>query len=149
MVNDAPLTRVRIAKSSPDPFSSQPLGHQAARDARRTDPFSFVHGSRRHMVVVDDGLAAAPTFGKRIAFAVAAVEAAGLVDALKGEGPFTVFAPTDDAFAAIPAIRTTKLFELNSEKVTRSVTSSTSPDFNRLLIYEFFSSVTKVVLLPL
>ncbi len=34
---------------------------------------------------------------------VAAVQAAGLVDALKGEGPFTVFAPTDDAFAAIPA----------------------------------------------
>lgn len=34
---------------------------------------------------------------------VAAVEAAGLVDALKGEGPFTVFAPTDEAFAAVPA----------------------------------------------
>jgi uncharacterized surface protein with fasciclin (FAS1) repeats len=31
---------------------------------------------------------------------VAAVQAAGLVDTLKGEGPFTVFAPTDDAFAA-------------------------------------------------
>lgn len=34
---------------------------------------------------------------------VAAVTAAGLVDTLKGEGPFTVFAPTDDAFAKLPA----------------------------------------------
>ena len=33
---------------------------------------------------------------------VAALKAAGLVDALKGDGPFTVFAPTDDAFAALP-----------------------------------------------
>jgi len=34
---------------------------------------------------------------------VAAVQAAELVDTLKSEGPFTVFAPTDDAFAALPA----------------------------------------------
>mgnify|MGYP001043410550 CR=1 FL=1 len=33
---------------------------------------------------------------------VAAVQAAGLVETLKGEGPFTVFAPTDEAFAKIP-----------------------------------------------
>ncbi|HZW57653.1 MAG TPA: fasciclin domain-containing protein [Nitrososphaerales archaeon] len=34
---------------------------------------------------------------------VAAVKAAGLVDALSGEGPFTVFAPDDEAFAKLPA----------------------------------------------
>ncbi len=33
---------------------------------------------------------------------VAAVKAAGLVDTLKSDGPFTVFAPTNDAFAALP-----------------------------------------------
>jgi len=33
---------------------------------------------------------------------VAAVKAAGLVDTLKGKGPFTVFAPTNDAFAQLP-----------------------------------------------
>jgi uncharacterized surface protein with fasciclin (FAS1) repeats len=34
---------------------------------------------------------------------VAAVKAAGLVDTLKGDGPFTVFAPTDEAFSKLPA----------------------------------------------
>jgi len=34
---------------------------------------------------------------------VAAVKAAGLVDTLEGKGPFTVFAPTNEAFAALPA----------------------------------------------
>lgn len=34
---------------------------------------------------------------------VAAIEAAGLVETLQGVGPFTVFAPTDEAFAALPA----------------------------------------------
>lgn len=33
---------------------------------------------------------------------VSAIQAAGLVDALKAEGPFTVFAPTNDAFSALP-----------------------------------------------
>ena len=34
---------------------------------------------------------------------VAAVQAAGLVETLQGSGPFTVFAPTDEAFAKLPA----------------------------------------------
>ena len=42
---------------------------------------------------------------------VAAVAAAGLVDTLKSAGPFTVFAPTNDAFAALPAGTVEKLLE--------------------------------------
>jgi uncharacterized surface protein with fasciclin (FAS1) repeats len=44
-------------------------------------------------IAVEDG---------RFTTLVAALEAAGLVEALQAEGPFTVFAPTDDAFAALP-----------------------------------------------
>ena len=40
---------------------------------------------------------------------VTAVKAAGLVETLKGAGPFTVFAPTNDAFAKIPKATLTKL----------------------------------------
>lgn len=41
----------------------------------------------------------------------AALEAAGLVDTLKGEGPFTVFAPTDEAFAEVPSETLENLLE--------------------------------------
>lgn len=42
---------------------------------------------------------------------VAAVKAAGLVDTLNGDGPFTVFAPTNEAFAALPAGTVESLLE--------------------------------------
>jgi uncharacterized surface protein with fasciclin (FAS1) repeats len=45
-------------------------------------------------IAVEDG---------RFTTLVAAVQAAGLVDTLKGDSPFTVFAPTDDAFDKLPA----------------------------------------------
>jgi uncharacterized surface protein with fasciclin (FAS1) repeats len=52
-----------------------------------------------HGLDIVDTAAAAGNFTTLLA----AVEAAGLVETLKGEGPFTVFAPTDEAFAALPA----------------------------------------------
>jgi uncharacterized surface protein with fasciclin (FAS1) repeats len=48
--------------------------------------------------IVDTALA-----NEQFSTLVAAVQAAGLVDTLKGDGPFTVFAPTNDAFAKLPA----------------------------------------------
>lgn len=54
---------------------------------------------------------------------VAAVQAAGLVDTLKGEGPFTVFAPTDEAFAALPEGTVEDLLKPeNKDKLTAILT---------------------------
>ncbi|MGD8603464.1 MAG: fasciclin domain-containing protein [Anaerolineales bacterium] len=61
------------------------------------EPMEEDMGEEEMMDIVDTAIA-----DGRFTTLVAAVEAAGLVDALKAEGPLTVFAPTDDAFAALP-----------------------------------------------
>ncbi len=54
---------------------------------------------------------------------VAALKAAGLVDTLKGKGPFTVFAPTDEAFAKLPAGTVDELLKPeNKQKLTAILT---------------------------
>ena len=67
----------------------------AASTALATPLFAAGHGGQ---TIVD--IAAGD---ERFTTLVAAVTAAGLVETLSGEGPFTVFAPTNDAFAALPA----------------------------------------------
>lgn len=59
---------------------------------------------------------------------VAAVSAAGLVDTLNGEGPFTVFAPTDDAFAALPpGVLDALLLPENKETLAKILTYHVVP----------------------
>jgi len=59
---------------------------------------------------------------------VAAVKAAGLVDTLKGEGPFTVFAPTDAAFEKLPAGTVESLLKPeNKEKLVSILTYHVVP----------------------
>ena len=60
-------------------------------------PFAFLSVNGNALDIVDTA-ASAGQFNTL----VAAVEAADLVTTLKGDGPFTVFAPTDEAFAALP-----------------------------------------------
>ena len=52
---------------------------------------------------------------------VAALEAADLVDALRGPGPFTCFAPTDDAFAKLPAETLQSLLEPENKELLQSI----------------------------
>ncbi|MGD9633061.1 MAG: fasciclin domain-containing protein [Pirellulales bacterium] len=57
----------------------------------------FAAGAKEKNDIVDTAAGA-----KDFSTLVTAVKAAGLVEALKGEGPFTVFAPTNEAFAKVP-----------------------------------------------
>jgi uncharacterized surface protein with fasciclin (FAS1) repeats len=57
---------------------------------------------------------------------VQAVQAAGLVETLSGEGPFTVFAPTDEAFAQIPQ-ETLQAVLADKEKLTAILTYHVVP----------------------
>ncbi len=59
---------------------------------------------------------------------VAAVQAAGLVETLKGKGPFTVFAPTDEAFAKLPSGTVESLLKPeNRDKLTAILTYHVVP----------------------
>ena len=59
---------------------------------------------------------------------VAAVQAAGLVETLKGDGPFTVFAPTDAAFEALPAGTVEELLKPeNKDQLTAILTYHVVP----------------------
>ena len=59
---------------------------------------------------------------------VAAVKAAGLVDTLEGKGPFTVFAPTNDAFAKLPAGTVDTLLKPeNKDQLTQVLTYHVVP----------------------
>ncbi len=64
------------------------------------EPYVMVGGAKMvpSLDIVDNAVNA-----DNVTTLVAAVKAAGLVETLKSEGPFTVFAPTDDAFGKLPA----------------------------------------------
>jgi transforming growth factor-beta-induced protein len=63
-------------------------------------------------IAVEDG---------RFTTLVAAVQAAGLVETLSGEGPFTVFAPTDEAFAKLPAGTLDELLKPESKQALTDI----------------------------
>jgi uncharacterized surface protein with fasciclin (FAS1) repeats len=75
---------------------SSPCSYEAKPQVQMTTVAYDHHGKKKDIV---DTAVAAGSFNTL----AAALQAADLVDALKGEGPFTVFAPTDEAFAKLPA----------------------------------------------
>ena len=68
--------------------------------------------------IVDTALAAG-----NFSTLAAALGAAGLISTLKGEGPFTVFAPTDDAFAKVPAETLSQLLQPENKEKLKAILS--------------------------
>ena len=75
---------------------------------------AFAAGYAKDIV---DTAAAAGDFGTLLA----AAEAAGLVETLKGDGPFTIFAPTDAAFAALPEGTVGELLKPENKEMLASI----------------------------
>lgn len=100
------LVLTACSSSSDDGNAAEPAASEAAAiaddaemedDAEMADDSEMADDAEAPGTIVDIA-AGAPDFSTL----VAAAQAAGLVDTLNGEGPFTVFAPTDEAFAALP-----------------------------------------------
>lgn len=83
-----------------DSNSSMSNSDSTSQTASADTDGTFVGGAKmvRSKDIVDNAVNA-----KNVTTVVAAVKAAGLVDALKADGPLTVFAPDNDAFAKLPA----------------------------------------------
>ena len=76
---------------------------------------------------------------------LAAAETAGLVETLAGEGPFTVFAPTDEAFAALPEGTVDDLLmEENRDRLTQVLTMHVIP--NQVMAADLSDGMTATTL---
>ena len=92
------LILAACAPAAPAPAAEAPAEEVTAEATEAPAEEAATEAPAELMDIVDTAVGAG-SFGTL----VAAVQAAGLVDTLKGEGPFTVFAPTEEAFAALPA----------------------------------------------
>lgn len=87
------LSEEPVPATTPAPVAEMPIPDVMEMDTVDSEPVAVTPPD-----VVGAALAA-----PNLSTLVTAVSAAGLVETLQGPGPFTVFAPTDEAFAALPA----------------------------------------------
>ena len=95
VATDAPAATTPATDGEMDEMADGPFG--PACDAVPTE------GEGSFAGMTDDTAATAASNNPLLSTLVTAVSEAGLVDTLNSDGPFTIFAPTNDAFAAIPA----------------------------------------------
>lgn len=119
----AALTLAACSSSSDETTSSDPAASEAAAVADEAETDMEAEAPAGAGTIVDIA-SATDGFGT----VVAAIQAAGLTETLAGEGPFTVFAPTDEAFAALPAgLVDALLLPENKDALTKILTYHVVP----------------------
>jgi uncharacterized surface protein with fasciclin (FAS1) repeats len=106
-------------------YRLEPGSYGAARAYRMGMDYGAPHGTAAASAATPDIVDTAIAAGSFTTL-VTAVQAAGLVETLKGAGPFTVFAPTDAAFAKIPKAQLDALLS-NKAALTRVLTYHVVP----------------------
>ena len=96
----ASLTMLAACNSTPAPSNGTAMTHSSSSAMMQNDGGVMVGGA---MMVRSKNIVENASNANNVTTLVAAVKAAGLVDTLSSPGPFTVFAPTNDAFAKLPA----------------------------------------------
>ncbi len=98
----APPTTEATPTTQPMAETTQPMAPLSAVNSGAACSAVPMDGEGSFDGMADDPAATAASNNPVLSTLVTAVGEAGLVDTLNGEGPFTIFAPTNDAFAAIP-----------------------------------------------
>ena len=123
----AALTLAACSSSSDETTNSDPAASEAAAvaDEAETEMETDMEAEAPAGAgTIVDIASATDGFGT----VVAAIQAAGLTETLAGEGPFTVFAPTDEAFAALPAgLVDALLLPENKDALTKILTYHVVP----------------------
>jgi len=107
-----------LADKQPGPFRLEVQSITAEKSGDDPQPAGTKdgHGSSEPMDILETAVAAG-----QFKTLVAAVKAADLVEVLKGKGPFTVFAPTDDAFGKLPEGTVEELLQPDNREKLRAV----------------------------
>ena len=118
----AALGLVLAAAANPTYAGSYGSGMKSTDGSYGMEKSASKHGDFSSRADIVDTAVAAGNFNTL----VTAVKAAGLVDTLKGKGPYTVFAPTDEAFSKIPAAKLNALLA-DKEALTKVLTYHVVP----------------------
>lgn len=97
-----PMTTDMATPDPTEPMTDSPMGSPMAPSGPACSSVPD-DGEGSFAGMADDPAATAASNNPELSTLVTAVQEAGLVDTLNGDGPFTIFAPANSAFAAIPA----------------------------------------------